>query len=93
MNGSGKAEMRQVSLAALPSISTTSFSGSSTRGGPFSRSSFRDLPAGRVRAQSSQDRAGHSPFLERTTSCLPPGPARPLNVGLGGKRTAPELLP
>uniref|UniRef100_A0A8C3WYK7 Uncharacterized protein n=1 Tax=Catagonus wagneri TaxID=51154 RepID=A0A8C3WYK7_9CETA len=50
MNGSGKAEMRQVSLAALPSISTTSFSGSSTRGGPFSRSSFRDLP-GRVRKE------------------------------------------
>uniref|UniRef100_A0A8C0C7L0 Uncharacterized protein n=1 Tax=Balaenoptera musculus TaxID=9771 RepID=A0A8C0C7L0_BALMU len=57
MNGSGKAEMRQVSLAALPSISTTSFSASSTRGGPFSRSSFRDLPAAQVRAQSSHDTA------------------------------------
>uniref|UniRef100_A0A8C7BY29 Uncharacterized protein n=1 Tax=Neovison vison TaxID=452646 RepID=A0A8C7BY29_NEOVI len=55
MKGSGKAEMRQVSLAALPSISTTSFSGSSTRGGPFSRSSFRDLSESRVRAQSSHD--------------------------------------
>uniref|UniRef100_A0A4X1UDI4 Uncharacterized protein n=1 Tax=Sus scrofa TaxID=9823 RepID=A0A4X1UDI4_PIG len=46
MNGSGKAEIRQISLAALPSISTTSFRGSSTRGGLFSRSSFRDLSAG-----------------------------------------------
>uniref|UniRef100_A0A8C0LUI9 Uncharacterized protein n=1 Tax=Canis lupus dingo TaxID=286419 RepID=A0A8C0LUI9_CANLU len=55
MNGSGKAEMRQVSLAALPSISTTSLSGSSTRGGPFSRSSFRDLSESeRVRAQQGQ---------------------------------------
>uniref|UniRef100_A0A8C8XP14 Uncharacterized protein n=2 Tax=Panthera TaxID=9688 RepID=A0A8C8XP14_PANLE len=57
MNGSGKAEMRQVSLAALPSISTTSFRGSSTRGGPFSRSSFRDLSESRLRARRSYDTA------------------------------------
>uniref|UniRef100_A0A673SS31 Uncharacterized protein n=1 Tax=Suricata suricatta TaxID=37032 RepID=A0A673SS31_SURSU len=61
MNGSGKAEMRQVSLAALPSISTTSFSGSSTRGGPFSRSSFRDLSDSWLRAPSSHDTALDSP--------------------------------
>uniref|UniRef100_A0A8C0QH79 Uncharacterized protein n=1 Tax=Canis lupus familiaris TaxID=9615 RepID=A0A8C0QH79_CANLF len=68
MNGSGKAEMRQVSLAALPSISTTSLSGSSTRGGPFSRSSFRDLSESE-RAVRARD---------------PPPPTRTLNVGVGG---------
>uniref|UniRef100_A0A8B9Y7M5 Uncharacterized protein n=1 Tax=Bos mutus grunniens TaxID=30521 RepID=A0A8B9Y7M5_BOSMU len=46
MNRSRKAETRQVSFAAPPSISsTTSFSGSNNLGGPFSRSSFQDLPA------------------------------------------------
>uniref|UniRef100_A0A671E7V8 Uncharacterized protein n=1 Tax=Rhinolophus ferrumequinum TaxID=59479 RepID=A0A671E7V8_RHIFE len=85
MNGSGKAEMRQVSLAALPSINITSFSGSSTRGGPFSRSSFRDLPAGRVRAQSSHDTVPTppQPCRPHTLPCLPPRPTRPLNMGVG----------
>uniref|UniRef100_A0A8C6ECM9 Uncharacterized protein n=1 Tax=Moschus moschiferus TaxID=68415 RepID=A0A8C6ECM9_MOSMO len=46
MNRSGKAETRRISFAALPSISsTTPLSGSSTLGGCFSHSSFRDLPA------------------------------------------------
>uniref|UniRef100_A0A4X2L8X5 Uncharacterized protein n=1 Tax=Vombatus ursinus TaxID=29139 RepID=A0A4X2L8X5_VOMUR len=43
IKGSGKAEIRQESFAALPSISTTSCRGCSTRGGPFSFNSFRDL--------------------------------------------------
>uniref|UniRef100_A0A7N4NXU1 Uncharacterized protein n=1 Tax=Sarcophilus harrisii TaxID=9305 RepID=A0A7N4NXU1_SARHA len=43
IKGSGKAEIRQDSFAALPSIRTTSCSGCRTRGGPFSFSSFRDL--------------------------------------------------
>uniref|UniRef100_A0A803SSK8 Uncharacterized protein n=1 Tax=Anolis carolinensis TaxID=28377 RepID=A0A803SSK8_ANOCA len=43
MKGSGKALMRHSSLAALPSISTTSLRFCSTRGGPFSFSSLRDL--------------------------------------------------
>uniref|UniRef100_A0A8C3SPW4 Uncharacterized protein n=1 Tax=Chelydra serpentina TaxID=8475 RepID=A0A8C3SPW4_CHESE len=43
MKGSGKALIRHSSRAALPSISTTSFSCCSTRGGPFSLSSLRDL--------------------------------------------------
>uniref|UniRef100_A0A8C8REV1 Uncharacterized protein n=1 Tax=Pelusios castaneus TaxID=367368 RepID=A0A8C8REV1_9SAUR len=45
MKGSGKALIRHSSRAALPSISTTSFSSCSTRGGPFSLSSLRDLCA------------------------------------------------
>uniref|UniRef100_A0A8D2LR75 Uncharacterized protein n=1 Tax=Varanus komodoensis TaxID=61221 RepID=A0A8D2LR75_VARKO len=43
MKGSGKALMRHCSFAALPSISITSLRFSSTRGGPFSFSSLRDL--------------------------------------------------
>uniref|UniRef100_A0A452SF05 Uncharacterized protein n=1 Tax=Ursus americanus TaxID=9643 RepID=A0A452SF05_URSAM len=84
MNGSGKAEMRQVSLAALPSISTTSFNGSSTRGGPFSRSSFRDLSESRVSAQSSRSHS-HDADLDRPhrIPCPPPRPTRTLNVGAG----------
>ncbi|KAJ1065648.1 hypothetical protein K5549_021603, partial [Capra hircus] len=46
VNRSEKAETQQISFAALPSISSTrSFSGSNTLGGPFSPSSFWDLPA------------------------------------------------
>uniref|UniRef100_A0A8D2DBL5 Uncharacterized protein n=1 Tax=Sciurus vulgaris TaxID=55149 RepID=A0A8D2DBL5_SCIVU len=74
MNGSGKAEMRQVNLAALPSISTTSFSGSSTRGGPFSRNSFLDLPAGSVRTQSYQDVAPTLLQPSPPSNCLLPTP-------------------
>uniref|UniRef100_A0A8C9AUI2 Uncharacterized protein n=1 Tax=Prolemur simus TaxID=1328070 RepID=A0A8C9AUI2_PROSS len=76
-NGSGKAEMRQVSLAVLPSISTTSFSGSSTRGGPFSRSSFRDLPAGGVRTQRSHDRAAEALALGTLFPAHPLSPPDP----------------
>uniref|UniRef100_A0A670JP19 Uncharacterized protein n=1 Tax=Podarcis muralis TaxID=64176 RepID=A0A670JP19_PODMU len=43
MKGSGKALMRHSSLAALPSISITSVRFFSTRGGPFSFISLRDL--------------------------------------------------
>uniref|UniRef100_A0A8C9V5B9 Uncharacterized protein n=1 Tax=Scleropages formosus TaxID=113540 RepID=A0A8C9V5B9_SCLFO len=43
MKGSGKALTRHSSLAALPSTNTTSLSSCSTLGGPFSRSSLRDL--------------------------------------------------
>uniref|UniRef100_A0A3B3ST42 Uncharacterized protein n=1 Tax=Paramormyrops kingsleyae TaxID=1676925 RepID=A0A3B3ST42_9TELE len=45
MKGSGKALTRHSSLAALPSSSSTSVSGCRTLGGPFSRSSLRDLMA------------------------------------------------
>uniref|UniRef100_A0A8C3HGW6 Uncharacterized protein n=1 Tax=Chrysemys picta bellii TaxID=8478 RepID=A0A8C3HGW6_CHRPI len=56
MKGSGKALIRHSSRAALPSISITSFSSCSTRGGPFSFSSLRDLlPAlGRIRPSSAR---------------------------------------
>uniref|UniRef100_A0A673B3P0 Uncharacterized protein n=1 Tax=Sphaeramia orbicularis TaxID=375764 RepID=A0A673B3P0_9TELE len=43
MNGSGKALTLHSSLAALPSTRTTSLSSCRIFGGPFSRSSFRDL--------------------------------------------------
>ena len=58
MKGSGKALTRHSSLAALPSSSTTSFSSCSTLGGPFSRSSFRDLKRNIPVARASADRAG-----------------------------------
>uniref|UniRef100_A0A8C6V3S3 Uncharacterized protein n=1 Tax=Naja naja TaxID=35670 RepID=A0A8C6V3S3_NAJNA len=48
IKGSGKALMRHSNLAALPSISITSLRFCSTRGGPFSFSSLRDLRYGRV---------------------------------------------
>uniref|UniRef100_A0A8C4SX74 Uncharacterized protein n=1 Tax=Erpetoichthys calabaricus TaxID=27687 RepID=A0A8C4SX74_ERPCA len=46
MKGSGKALTLHSSLAALPSSRTTSFNSCRIRGGPFSRSSFRDLSTG-----------------------------------------------
>uniref|UniRef100_A0A667Z7X9 Uncharacterized protein n=1 Tax=Myripristis murdjan TaxID=586833 RepID=A0A667Z7X9_9TELE len=43
MNGSGKALTLHSSFAALPSRRTTSLSSCKILGGPFSRSSLRDL--------------------------------------------------
>uniref|UniRef100_A0A3Q1AHN7 Uncharacterized protein n=1 Tax=Amphiprion ocellaris TaxID=80972 RepID=A0A3Q1AHN7_AMPOC len=43
MKGSGKALTRHSSFAALPSTRTTSLSSCRILGGPFSRSSLRDL--------------------------------------------------
>uniref|UniRef100_A0A8W4FFN7 Uncharacterized protein n=1 Tax=Sus scrofa TaxID=9823 RepID=A0A8W4FFN7_PIG len=69
MNGSGKAEIRQISLAALPSISTTSFRGSSTRGGPS-----RAAPSGTYpRAQLSDTVLAARSLVHPSSS-----PARPL---------------
>uniref|UniRef100_A0A8C0JCX1 Uncharacterized protein n=1 Tax=Chelonoidis abingdonii TaxID=106734 RepID=A0A8C0JCX1_CHEAB len=59
MKGSGKALIRHSRRAALPSISITSFSACSTRGGPFSFSSLRDLAGGRTRSRIPSCHVSH----------------------------------